>query len=183
MSMQNKVMEAIRTVAKKQGYEYTDKASYANLGRVYISPPSSFQNILSFYYDFQSSRFSLQFYPGDVEPVGTCGFTNKDCLRNDYLSYSDARGIDAMLAFVRSRLPKIKKPRVKKAAKDDIDTPLKELLKVHMKSVGTDMSGAIRDIMTELIGICGDEQLDADERFCAAFEVFDEEAELASSRV
>ena len=34
-------------------------------------------------------------------------------------------------------------------------------------------------VMTELVRACGDEQIDASERFAAAMEVFDEEAALA----
>ena len=177
--MQKKILGAIQTVAESNGYEFTRKGHFSNTGTIYISPQGTFRNTLNFYYNFQDGQFTLQFCPGSIEPVGTCGFTHHSCIRNDYVPYSDAGKIEAMLEFVRSKLPKVKTPRAKKKAKDDLKPELRKLLTAYARAAGTDTAGAIRDCMTDLIAICGDSGCNAEERFQAAFDVFDEEASLA----
>jgi hypothetical protein len=65
-------------------------------------------------------------------------------------------------------------PKTKKA-KDDIRTPLEEMLKIYGHSAGTDLSCAIRDLLTELMHLCDDSRVDFDGRLCAAREVYRQE--------
>ena len=59
--------------------------------------------------------------------------------------------------------------------KDDIRTPLEEMLKNYRLSAGTDLSCAIRDLLTELMHICNDSGLDFAGRFRAAQETYRQE--------
>ena len=56
--------------------------------------------------------------------------------------------------------------------KDDIRTPLEELLRNYGLSAGTDLSCAIRDLLTELMHICDDSRLDFAGRCRAARETY-----------
>lgn len=62
--------------------------------------------------------------------------------------------------------------------KDNLRKPLKKFLKKYKNNCGTDLQGAIRDVMTELAHICAKKQFNIEERFDAAMEVFYEECEL-----
>ena len=59
--------------------------------------------------------------------------------------------------------------------KDDIRTPVEELLKNYGISAGTDLSCAIRDLLTELMHICNDSRLDFAGRLRAARETYRQE--------
>lgn len=59
----------------------------------------------------------------------------------------------------------------KVAVKMDLGYELRRILSLYQEQEGTTMSGAIRDAMTELVHICDENNLDADDRFDAAIEV------------
>ena len=188
MTPQVKIMNALKAIVEGQGYEFVAKYDYSNTGKVYIQKPGNFASVLSFAFSCQPDRGKLQFYPVGVEPVLTTGFTDRRCCLDAYFGYVEATKIEDTLDFVRKALPKFRKPLPKKlpdvtkqklAGKDDLKKPINDLLTWYTQSAGTDFSGAVRDVMTELVRACGDEQIDASERFAAAMEVFDEEAALA----
>jgi len=60
-------------------------------------------------------------------------------------------------------------------AKDDIRTPLEKMLKDYGCSAGTDLSCAIRDLLTELMHICDDSRLDFAGRLHLARKVYRQE--------
>jgi len=104
MNMQDKILDAIHKVAKKHKCDFVKNSSYANVGNVYIQPVGKFTNCLSFYYDFQPSNCTLQFYPGDKEVVATCGFTHPNCIMDFYTKYDTPQKIDDMLDWVSKHL-------------------------------------------------------------------------------
>ena len=59
--------------------------------------------------------------------------------------------------------------------KDDIRTPLDTMLREYARSADTDLSGAIRDLLTELMHLCKDRDEDFDSRLRAASEVYQQE--------
>ena len=65
-------------------------------------------------------------------------------------------------------------PETRKA-KDDIRTPLERMLKNYAHSAGTNLSCAVRDLLTELMHLCDDSHVDFDGRLCAAQEVYRQE--------
>ena len=70
--------------------------------------------------------------------------------------------------------PMTKTPKTRKA-KDDIRTPLEKMLKNYGRSAGTDLSCAIRDLLTELMHLCVDNRVDFAGRLCAARETYRQE--------
>jgi len=65
-------------------------------------------------------------------------------------------------------------PKTKKA-KDDIRTPLDKMLKNYGCSAGTDLSCAIRDLLTELMHMCDDNRVDFVGRSRAARKTYRQE--------
>ena len=65
-------------------------------------------------------------------------------------------------------------PETRKA-KDDIRAPLERMLKNHAHSAGTDLSCAVRDLLTELMHLCDSYHLDFAGRIRLAAEVYHEE--------
>jgi len=181
MNMQQKILGAIKEVVEAKGYEWVQTASYANVGVVYIQKPKAFGSVLGFHYDFQDSwgtcRFSI-FEGGHTVSGGSVEGMKGHLKTFHRVEYTNARKIEEVIEFFNIRLTKVVSRKPRKKAKDDISTPLRALLRQHMKSAGTDMSGAVRDAMTVLIEVCGDEQFNAEERFQKAFEVFDEHREI-----
>ena len=108
-AMQKKILTAIKKAANDAGFECNRSSGWANTGKVYIQPENSFENVLNFCYNFQNDYCSLQFFPGDVTPQGTCGFTHRDALANyGYLRYSDSEQIKDMMSWIKSELRKRK---------------------------------------------------------------------------
>ena len=62
-----------------------------------------------------------------------------------------------------------------KKTKDDIRTPLDTMLRRDASSAGTDLSGAIRDLLTEVMHLCDDSGVDFEDRLIAAGEVYQQE--------
>ena len=62
-----------------------------------------------------------------------------------------------------------------KKAKDDIRTPLEQMLKSYGHSAGADLRCAIRDLLTELMHLCDDNRLDFAGRLRAARETYRQE--------
>ena len=60
-------------------------------------------------------------------------------------------------------------------AKDDIRTPLEKLLEGYGHSAGTDISCAIRDLLTELMHLCDDSRVDFADRLRGARETYRQE--------
>ncbi len=105
MNMQKKILDAIKKKAEDAGFEWVVRPAWANTGNVYIQKQGEFVNAMTFHYDFQDSRCSFQFYPGDTEPVGTSGFTHEKALKHyGYLPYTETARINEMLAFVETYL-------------------------------------------------------------------------------
>jgi hypothetical protein len=65
-------------------------------------------------------------------------------------------------------------PKTRKA-RDDIRTPLEQLLQSYRHSAGTDLSCAVRDLLTELMHLCDFYHLDFAGRIRLAGEVYHEE--------
>jgi len=65
-------------------------------------------------------------------------------------------------------------PRTGKT-KDDIRTPLEEMLKAYGLSAGTDLSCATRDLLAELMHLCDDNRLGFAGRLRAARETYRQE--------
>ena len=65
-------------------------------------------------------------------------------------------------------------PKTKKS-KDDIRTALRVLLQGYMRLAGTSRSGAVRDLLTELMHLCNSYHLDFAGRIRLAGEVYREE--------
>ena len=65
-------------------------------------------------------------------------------------------------------------PKTKKA-RDDIRTALRVLLQGYMRLAGTNRSGAVRDLLTELMHLCNSYHLDFAGRVCLAGEVYHQE--------
>jgi len=65
-------------------------------------------------------------------------------------------------------------PETRKA-KDDIRTPLEEMLSSYGDLAGTDRNCAIRDLLTELMHLCDDSRLDFAGRLRAARETYRQE--------
>ncbi len=99
-AMQKKIMGAIRATVERSGYEFLQNENWANTGTVYVQKKDLFSSVLTFYYDFQSSYAKLQFYPGNVKPTGTCGFTDRECVNDVYFSYTDSEKIERMILWV-----------------------------------------------------------------------------------
>jgi hypothetical protein len=59
--------------------------------------------------------------------------------------------------------------------KDNIRTPLERMLDSYTGSVGTDLSCAVRDLLTELMHLCDDNRVDFDDLRRAAGEVYRQE--------
>jgi hypothetical protein len=183
MDMQEKVLSALKKVINEQGYEFTQQAQWANTGNVYVTMKGSFSTVISFHYDFQDGYASIPFFNGTAEPVGgiypnhTQGF-----LKAFNFRYVESSKVEDMIKYLRFSLPKHLVREKKVAAKqkhtnDDIKTSLDALLAKHIKGAGTNMEGAIRDCITQLIHICADNQILFEERVNAAIEVYDEEVE------
>jgi hypothetical protein len=66
-------------------------------------------------------------------------------------------------------MPKTKKTR------DDIRTPLQVLLQGYMRLAGTNRSGAVRDLLTELMHLCNSYHLNFAGRIHLAGEVYRQE--------
>ncbi len=66
-----------------------------------------------------------------------------------------------------------------KAAVDDLKQPLDRLLSRYMHRAGTDVAGAVRDVLTELLHFCDRHDLDFAEREHQARQVYIEELEQA----
>ena len=62
-----------------------------------------------------------------------------------------------------------------KRAKDDIRTPLEQMLKSYGRLAGTDLGCAIRDLLTEMMHLCDDNRLDFAGRLRAARETYRQE--------
>ena len=60
-------------------------------------------------------------------------------------------------------------------ARDDIRTALETMLRGYMKSAGTNPSGAVRDLLTELMHLCNSYHLNFAGRIRLAGEVYREE--------
>ena len=60
-------------------------------------------------------------------------------------------------------------------AKDDIRTPLEQMLKSYRHSVGADLSCAVRDLLAELMHLCDFYDLDFAGRIRLAGEVYRQE--------
>jgi hypothetical protein len=61
---------------------------------------------------------------------------------------------------------------------DELKPQLDALLKDYAERAGTDLSGAIRDVLTQMIDICAEARLNIYERLRAAKEVYEEPSEL-----
>lgn len=98
--MQKKILKALFTALEAKSLEVTHVPEWANTGKVYVTKPGVFQNVLALVYDFQDSwgDATIQFYKDN--PVMTCGFTHERCLYAAHFSYSDHAEIEAMLAWV-----------------------------------------------------------------------------------
>jgi hypothetical protein len=103
--MQKKIMDDIKAHVEKRGYEFIQQPNWANTGIVLLN--KGYTTFLSFHYDFQNGYAKLQFYPGNKKPVGTCGFTHKDCILNQYIEYSENVQIKISQAFslINQHLP------------------------------------------------------------------------------
>jgi len=62
-----------------------------------------------------------------------------------------------------------------KQAKDDIRTPMENMLRSYGDSAGTDLSCAIRDLLTELMHLCDDSRTDFASRLRAARDTYRQE--------
>jgi hypothetical protein len=103
--MQDKILKAIRKKVEEAGFEWVAQPRWANTGSIYVQIPSAFDNVLGFHYDFQDSYCTLQFYPGGVAVIGTCGFTHETCIKDFHmLHYTQTSRINEMLAFVENHL-------------------------------------------------------------------------------
>jgi len=63
-------------------------------------------------------------------------------------------------------------------ARDDIRTGLRALLRDYMNAAGTSQSGAVRDLLTELMHLCDSRGLDFSGRVRLALEVYREESAI-----
>lgn len=62
-----------------------------------------------------------------------------------------------------------------KKTKDDIRSLLDTMLRRYASSAGTDLSGAIRDLLTEVMHLCDDSRVDFEDRLITAGEVHQQE--------
>jgi hypothetical protein len=169
MDMQDKILKSIKGIVVTEfEYDFVRNGDWANTGTVYIQMRGGFENVLNFHYNFQDGYASLQFYPGDKEPVGTCGFTHKDCIFNAYFHYNEHAKIANVLQFVREQLKKQKKVEPLLQGRD----PVKDLVE-KFKRPGVSTEEAIRSVMVSLIGICGEEQLPSDDLWDDARDMFE----------
>lgn len=100
MDMQDKIMKAIRKIVEDAGLDYVVRTGWSNTGDVYVQEKGEFVTKFAFHYNFDHSRFTMQFYPGSMEPVGTIGFTHEKCFSHTYLAYTDALEINQLLGNV-----------------------------------------------------------------------------------
>ena len=63
--MQDKILKAIRKVATDKGTEAVQRGQWANTGVLFIQPTDGFDTLLTVFYDFQDTYFSLHLV-GDV---------------------------------------------------------------------------------------------------------------------
>lgn len=63
--MQDKILGAIEKVATKHGVEAVKRGQWANTGAIFLQPVEGFDHILTIFYDFQDTYFSLHLV-GDV---------------------------------------------------------------------------------------------------------------------
>lgn len=111
MSMQKKVLASIQNLANTNGYEFSDNPSWANAGKVYISPVGSFENAIGFYYSFQDGYFTMEVYRGGHPVVG--GMVPKSqpgLLGSFYIENHQAHKINAVLDLLRKHLPRTPSP-------------------------------------------------------------------------
>ena len=118
MSMQKLITEELRKFAEELGCTLVINYNYSNTGKAWFM--KGLTKKVGFYFDFQTDTMSLQFYPGDKEVVGTCGFTHQNCFSNVYVNYG-RDDLEGTMSVIKSKLkyriiePKttVKKPRKK----------------------------------------------------------------------
>ena len=105
MSMQKLLMAELKKIAEKNDCELIINYQYSNTGKAWFM--NGLSKKIGFSFDFQNSKAILQFFPGDKEIVGTCGFTHTNCFLNAYISYVD--DLDGWLEIISVHLnPRLK---------------------------------------------------------------------------
>ena len=64
-SLQSKILDAIKAVAAKHGFEVRFVQDFINVGKGFIQPPGSFTSALVLSYDFQTDSATLGFKQED----------------------------------------------------------------------------------------------------------------------
>ncbi len=112
MSMQTKILNAIKEVAEKNGYEFQTNPQWANTGKVHISPAKSFRDVLAFAYSFQSDYLNMQIYRGGFNIVaGMVPSTQPGLVRDVMIQYHESGKLEGLIELFRAYLPKPRKTR------------------------------------------------------------------------
>lgn len=181
-TMQKKIVAAITAIVEANGCDVTFQPQFSNTGTAFVAPRESFKNELSFWYSFQSHTFEINIFDGLYTPTaGMVSPSDPGLIKTALVNYTDAKSLDAIFDLFKSRLKKfqLQKPRKRtKKSKDNISKIVNSLVDKVRVDGPTNLRGACRDILTELIFILQKAELDPSEVFEAAKEVAEQETEL-----
>jgi hypothetical protein len=102
MRIQDEVINKIKETVEKHGLKFIQNPQYNNTGTFLAIESIDTLPIFGASYNFQKGYFTLQFYPGDKEIVSCCGFTHKNCIRDDLIKTSTLNEFSDTICWINS---------------------------------------------------------------------------------
>ena len=106
MDLQDKILNKLQEITERNNLEFIHNRAFSNTGIVLIMCDMDVH--LSFTYNFQGRYFTMQFYPGDKEPVSTVPLTHPDCIRSEMIYINEMEKFKVMASWYENYLRQLK---------------------------------------------------------------------------